>query len=166
MNQCITRDLYREYLILKFLLAVKERWPTRNRRIQLQQDGAKSHILEDHMEFKEVVDEIGLNLSVFTQLPNSLDTNILDLGFLRAIQSFNNDCPANEEELIKSAEKAYGEYPQRKLNYVWLTFQSCLNMIIENDGGNDYKIQHMGKESMERRGLPPRVLDITPAASA
>ena len=44
-NQCITQDVYREYLIQKFLPAVKERWPTRNGRIQLQQDGAKSHIL-------------------------------------------------------------------------------------------------------------------------
>ena len=39
-------------------------------------------------------------------------------------------------------------------------------MIIENDGGNDYKIPHMGKESLERRGLLPRVSDITPTANA
>ena len=38
-NQCITRDVYCEYLIQKFLPAVKEKWPTRNGRIQLQQDG-------------------------------------------------------------------------------------------------------------------------------
>ena len=165
-NQCITRDVYHEYLIKKFLPAVKEKWPMHNARIWLQQDGAKSHILEDDMEFKEAVDEIGLNLTVFTQSPNLPDTNILDLGFFRAIQSFNDDCPANEEELIKSVEKAYGEYPYRKLNHVWLTLQSCLDMIIENDGGNDYKIPHMGKESMERRGLLPPVLDVTPAAAA
>ena len=165
-NQCITQDVYHEYLIQKFLPAVKEKWPMCNRRIQLQQDGAKSHILEDDVEFKEVVDEIGLNLTVFTQLPNSPDTNILNLVFFRAIQSFNDDCPANEEELIKSVEKAYGEYPYRKLNHVWLTLQSCLNMIIENDGGNDYKIPHMGKEFLDRRGLLPGVLDITPAATA
>ena len=165
-NQCITWDFYREYLIQKFLPVVKEKWPMHNGRIRLQQDGAKSHILEDDVEFKEAVDEIGLNLTMFTQLPNSPDTNILDLGSFRAIQSFNDDCPANEEELIKLVEKAYGEYPYRKLNHVWLTLQSCLNMIIENDGGNDYKIPHMGKESMERRGLLPEVLHITPAASA
>ena len=138
----------------------------RNARIRLQQHGAKSHILEDEVEFKEAVDEIGLNLTVFTQSPNSPDTNILDLGFFRAIQSFNNDCPANEDKLIKSVEKAFGEYPFCKLNCVWLTLQSCLNMIFENDGGNDYKIPHMGKEVMERRGLLPPVLDITPAATA
>ena len=165
-NQCITRDVYREFLIKKLLPAVKEKWPTRNARIWLQQDGAKSHILEDDVEFKEAVDEIGLNLTVFTQLPNSPDTNILDLGFFRAIQSFNDECPADEEELIKTVEKAYGEYPMRRLNHVWLTLQSCLNMIIENDGGNDYKIPHMGKESLEKRGLLPTVLDVTPAANA
>ena len=165
-NQCITRDVYREYLIEKFLPVVKEKWPTCNARIRLQQDGAKSHILEDDVEFKEAVEEIGLNLTMFTQSPNLPDTNILDLGFFRAIQSFNDDCPSNEEELIKSVEKAYGEYPYRKLNRVRLTLQSCLNMIIENDGGNNYKIPHMGKESLDRRGLLPLVLDVTPAAAA
>ena len=143
-NQCIKWDVYREYLIQKFLPAVKERWPMNNGRIRLQQDGAKSHILEDDVEFKEAVDEIGLNLTVYTPLPYSPETNFLDLDFFRAVQSFNDDCPANEEELIKSVEKTYGENPLHKLNHVCLTLQSCLNMIIENDGGNDYKIPHMG----------------------
>ena len=165
-NQCITRDVYGEYLIQKLLSAIKQKWPTNNGRIWLQQDGAKSHILDDDMEFKEAVDAIGLNLTVSTQSPNSPDTNILNLGFFRAIQSLNDDCPANEEELIKSVEKAYGEYSLRKLNHVWLTLQSCFNMIIENNGGNDYKIPHMGKESLERRGLLPKVLDVTPTANA
>ena len=39
-------------------------------------------------------------------------------------------------------------------------------MIIENDGGNAYKLLHMGKESLERRGLLPGVLDVTPATNA
>ena len=80
-NQCITRDVYREYLIQKLLPAIKQKWPTNNGRIWLQQDGAKSHILEDDEEFKEAVDKIGLNLTMYTQSPNSPDTNILDLGF-------------------------------------------------------------------------------------
>ena len=160
------RDVYCEYLIQKLLPAKKHRWPMNNGRIWLQQDGAKSHILEDDEEFKEAVDKIGLNLTMYTQSPNSPDTNILDHGFFRAIQSFNNDCPANEEESIKLVEKAYVEYPLHKLNHVWLTLQSCLNMIIENDGGNDYKILHMGKESRERRGLLQQVLDVTPTANA
>ena len=68
--------------------------------------------------------------------------------------------------MIKSVEKAYGEYPFHKLNRVWLTLQSSLNKIIEHDGGNDYKIPHMGKETLEKRGLLPEVLHVTPAANA
>ena len=165
-NQSIMRDVYPEYLIQKLLPAIQQKWPTNNGRIWLQQDGAKSHILDDDEEFKEVVDDIGLNLTMYTQSPNSPDTNILNHGFFRAIQSFNDDCPTNEEELIKSVEKAYGEYPMHKLNHVWLTLLTCFNIIIENDGGNDYKIPHMGKESLEQRGLLPRVLDVTPTANA
>ena len=99
-NQSIMRDVYQEYMIRKLLPAIKQKWPMNNGRIWLQQDGAKSDNLDDDEEFKEAVDDIGLNLSVYTQSPNSPDTNILDLGFFRAIQSFNDDCPANEEELI------------------------------------------------------------------
>ena len=165
-NQSITWDVYREYLIQKLLPAIKHKWLTNNGRIWLQQDGAKSHILDDNQEFKEAVDDIGLNLTVYTQSPISPDTNILDLGFFRAIQLFNDDCPANEEELIKSVEKACGEYPMHKLNHVWLNLWSCFNMIIENDGGNDYKIPHMGKESLIWRGLLPWVLNVTPTANA
>ena len=165
-SQSIRWDVYREYFIQKLLPAIKQKWPMNNGRIWLQQAGAKSHILDDKEEFKEAVDDIGLNLTAYTQSPNSPDTNILNLGFFRAIQSFNNDCPTNEEELIKSVEKAYGEYPMHNLNHVWLTLQSCFNMIIENDGGNDYKILHMEKESLEQRGLLRQVLDITPTANA
>ena len=69
-NQSIMQDVCWEYLI-----------QMNNGRIQLQQDGAKSHILDDNKEFKEGVEDIGLNLTVYTQSPNSPDTNILDLGF-------------------------------------------------------------------------------------
>ena len=55
-NQCITRGVYCEYLIQKLLPVVKERWPMSNGRIWLQQDGAKSHILEDNVKFREAVD--------------------------------------------------------------------------------------------------------------
>ena len=90
-----------------------------------------------------------------------------DLAEPESLASLGGSSPGLVDGILsKSVEKAYGEYPLHKLNHVWLTLQSCLNMIIENDGGNDYKIPHMGKESMERRGLLPRVLDITPTANA
>ena len=69
-NQSITQDVYWEYLIQKLLPAIKQKWPMNNGRIQLQQDGTKSHILDDDKEFKVVVDDIGLNLTVYAQSPN------------------------------------------------------------------------------------------------
>ena len=80
-NQLINRDVYHEYLIQKLLPAVKEKWPRNNTRIRLQQDGAKSHILEDNVEFKEAVQQIGLNLTVFTQTPTCLTPTFLMLVF-------------------------------------------------------------------------------------
>ena len=39
-------------------------------------------------------------------------------------------------------------------------------MIIENDGGNDYKILHMGKNPWKGGGSFQWVLDVTPTANA
>ena len=55
-NQSITWGVYWEYLIQKLLPATKQKRPTSNGRIWLQQDGTKSHILDDDEEFKEAVD--------------------------------------------------------------------------------------------------------------
>ena len=104
--------------------------------------------------------------TLYTQSPNSPDTNICDLGFFRAIQSASLIVGSNEKALIDAVTKAFNEYPKEKLNRTWLTLQSCFNMIIEEDGGNDYKIPHMNKEGLERIGQLPTVLDVTGAFTA
>ena len=80
-NQLINPDVYGEYLIQKLLPAVKEKWPRNSTRIRLQQDGAKSHILEDDVEFKEAVQQIDQNLTLFTQAPTRLTPTFLILVF-------------------------------------------------------------------------------------
>ena len=55
--------------------------------------------------------EQDIDAKLYTQTPNSPNINLLDLGFFRAIQSFNNALPKNEEELIQSAKDAYKNYP-------------------------------------------------------
>ena len=66
----------------------------------IQQDSAKSHIGEDNKEFKYALAEQDINAELYTQVANSPDVNLLNLGFFQAIQSFNNVAPKNEEELI------------------------------------------------------------------
>ena len=85
----------------------------------------------------------------YTQVANSPDVNLLNLGFFQAIQSFNNATPKNEEELVHMVSMAYDNYPQEKLNHTLLTLQSVFNQIILNHGDNDYNIEHLLKEKLE-----------------
>ena len=74
--------------------------------------------------------------------------------------------PKNEEELIRSVQDAYKNYPRKWLNWTWLTLQSVFNQIILCNGDNDYNIEHLSKENLERTGQLPNVLDVVDEASA
>jgi hypothetical protein len=79
--------------------------------------------------------------------------NINDLAFFRSIQTLNYvAAPTTNFALIKAVEDAYWKYPANKLNRMWLSYQSCLNMIIEHEGDNFYSIPHMNKEGLEKTG--------------
>ena len=97
------------------------------------------------------------------QPPNSYDTNVLDLGYFRALQSHSWQLePATTiDGLIANVEQAWNEYDPHALNRVFLTHQSCLNRIIETGGNNDYDIPHMKKSSMERAGQLPASIEIS-----
>ena len=168
-NKPVTKGVYRELLISKLLPAIVEKWPRTDRlsrKIWIQQDGAKSHINTDDEEFREAIQDQELNAGLYTQVANSPDVNLLDLGFFRAIQSFNNAAPKNEEELIQSVQHAYTTYPRKRLNQTWLTLQSVFNQIILCNSDNDYNIEHLLKEKLERSGQLSNVVDVVDEASA
>ena len=71
--------------------------------------------------------------------------------------------PENEFALTTAVLDAYEQYPSAKLNRMGLTFQGCLNGIIETAGDNTYTIPHMNKEKLEREGRLPRALDVSDA---
>ena len=52
------------------------------------------------------------------------------------------------------------------MNRAWLTLQSVFNQIILCNGDNEYDIQHLSKEKLERAGKLPNVLDVVDEASA
>ena len=168
-NKLVTKEVYRELLISKLLPAIVEKWPRTDRlsrKIWIQQDGAKSHINTDDNEFKEALQDQEINAGLYTQAVNSPDVNLLDLGFFQAIQSFNNVASKNKEELIQSVQDAYTNYPRKRLNWTWLTLQSVFNQIILWNGDNDYNLEHLSKEKLERTGQLPNVLDVVDEASA
>ena len=104
--------------------------------------------------------EKGINVTLYTQAVNSPDVNLLDLGFFRAIQSFNNTAPKNQEDLIEVVSAAYDKYPHHKIKWTWLTIQCCFNQIIMHHGDNNYNIDHIGKEQLERNRNLKDVMDV------
>ena len=120
----------------------------------------ENHIREDDEEFNNALTEQEIDAKLYMQTPNSPDVNLLDLGFFRAIQSFNDASPKNEEELIQLVQDAYKNYLRHKLNWKWLTLQSCFNQIILHHGDNDYSIEHISKAKLERQGQLLDVLDV------
>ena len=163
-NEEVNREVYRKILIDKVIPAIKEKWPRGcNRKIWMQQDGAKAHIAPDDEEWLEGVKEAGMDkkLALYTQPPNSPDFNLNDLGFFRALQSdYEDECPEDEAGIIDFVQMAFNRYDHVMINRIWLTLQSCLNCALERNGDNDYKIPHMGKEKLEKEGKLPTVLEV------
>ena len=151
-NKIMTKEVYRDLLITKLIPAIMEKWPICDqnlRKIFIQQDGAKNHIHEDEKLLNDALEENGVDAELYTQSANSPDVNLLDLGFFRAIQSFNDAALRNKEELIKAVSEAYDKYPKEKINQTWLTLQCCFNQIITHHGDNNYHIDHIAKEKLE-----------------
>ena len=169
-NKSIDRECYRDLLMHKVVEGILSNWPEsdrRNRNIRIQQDGAKSHVYESDLDiidfFESAEASQGLKAQLFTQPANSPDCNICDLGFFRVLQSRCLIVGTDEKTLLDAVKKAFDEYPKEMINRTWLTLQSCLNCIIEQNGDNTYKIPHMNKEQLEKRGELPTVLEVTDA---
>jgi hypothetical protein len=100
-----------------------------------------------------------MNVQLACQPSNSLDMNVLDLGFFNAIQSLQHQqrCK-NIDELIVAIEKAYADLPREKLNNVFLSWQQCMIEVLKVGGGNNYKVLHMDKGHLEHVGKLPTCL--------
>ncbi|XP_074378094.1 uncharacterized protein LOC141719614 [Apium graveolens] len=151
----IGRDKGRIFLITK---AILEKWPASDidKLIRIQQDNSRTHINPDDEEFHLAVSQCGLNIQLQCQPPNSLDLNVLDLGFFNAIQNLHyKEASRTVDELINSVEKAFYTFCTCKSNRIFLTLQQCMTEIMKVRGTNSYKIPHMKKGCLERkRELP------------
>ena len=58
--------------------------------------------------------------------------------------------------------RAFNEFDPRKIDCGFLTLQTCLNNMLEVNGGNDYKIRHLRKLTILREyGEIPRTFAAT-----
>lgn len=158
------KNQYTKMMVRLVLPAIKAMWPPGelHKTIHIQHDNATPHIKTDHPEFLAKNAELGIHTTLYFQPPNSPDTNILDLCFFNSIQSLQHTyAPTNVDELVVIVLDAFVRLEHKILNHCFLTLQGCFNEIIDCDGGNGYKIPHMGKARLARMGLLPISLEVT-----
>ena len=93
--------------------------------------------------------------------------NVLDLYFFRAMQArqWGLGSETTIDGLIAQVLRAFQEFDPRKIDCGFLTLQTCLNDMLEVHGGNNYKIRHLGKQSILRElGELPRTIAATAEA--
>lgn len=164
--ECINKEETRKLLIEKVLPAIREKWPKSWRGkdgrnvIKIQQDNARPHLSSDDEILAAEMKKDGLAIELVNQPPNSPDLNVLDLGWFRSIQSLQHqqDVQRNEDDLLKAVQDAFTMLPSKKLNNIFLTLQQCMTEIMKCDGSNNYKIPHMQKDAIIRRGELPDTL--------
>lgn len=147
------RDEVRKMIIEKVLPAIRAKFPEASKPypIVIQQDNAKPHLLNNDAEFEEAASIDGWTIGLRNQPANSPDLNVLDLGFFNSIQALQyRAAPRDLDDLILEVESAFEELKPETLDNVWVTLQSCMEKIMETNGGNDYKIPHMNKARLRR----------------
>jgi hypothetical protein len=162
-NVNMDRDLYQKMLVDLVLPDIKKKMPV-NTNIILQQDGAKSHLQADDEVFKAKVTELYGDpnaVKLYTQLAQSPDLNVNDLGFFSSLQS-KYYMTSPKDSMV---EQAYKKSLWPSLNRIWLTQQIIMSMIIEERGDNKFKIPHMNKDMLETMDELPVSIVVTPEAN-
>ncbi len=154
---------YRALILDKLLPAIKEKCPIAmlNNRIFIQHDNAPPHkaVSTALPEFVAKSLELGIDVAIWEQPPNSPDLNVLDLGIFCALQcrQFRN-CLTTLQEFMDQTRQMYDEFPIKLLNGVWYMLQTVMKEITHCNGGNKYKLVHSSKSKLERLGLLRRCI--------
>jgi hypothetical protein len=176
-NESMDRERYIAMMVQDLFPAIMSKWPRGewadpNFKIKIQQDNAPAHPTPDDENLVgaiEDLEEMGIitpgKISFCNQPPNSPDLNILDLGLFNAMQAaYWNHSPKNSIDIIKMVEKTYKDYPTNKINRVFVTLQTIFDTIIKEQGDNQFKIPHLGKDKLEKEGRLPLVVKLSQAA--
>ena len=95
-------------------------------------------------------------IQLVQQPPNSLDMNVLDLGFFRSIQTLQYQKAAyNVPHLLSVVNNAFDNLSSQCLRFVFITLQACMIETMKRQGAIDYHIPHMNKTKAAREGTLP-----------
>jgi hypothetical protein len=144
-------------MIEKVLPSIKASWPDCERgTITIQQDRASSHIKQDDPAFLAPATAGNWEIKLLTHPAQSPDTNLLDPSFFRALQlsQWDHGFANRINGLIAQVTQAYRDFSPRKVDFGFLTLQSCLEQMLITNGRNTYRIPHMlGKEQLFCYGI-------------
>ena len=145
----------RQFMIEKMIPAIRLKWPDRgmNQTVTIQHDGASAHIPENDVEFNQAAKQGVWNICIDTQPAKSPDTNMLGFSFFRALQAkqWSLGSETSIDGLIAQVLQAFGEFEPKRIDCEFLTLQTCfLHDMMEVNGGNDYKVRHLGKLALLR----------------
>jgi hypothetical protein len=131
------------------------------KRIKIQLDNATPHIVNQR-RFYDKCDEIGIDAVLVYQPAQSPDFNINDLSFFAAIQSLYYKVPGvnNVIACCNAVQASFEAFDPNKLNRAFLSLFMNYNMVLQNQGSNQYRIPHMGKERLEREGILPTTIEV------
>ncbi|KAF0766305.1 hypothetical protein AaE_002930 [Aphanomyces astaci] len=156
----VTRDTYKAMIIDNVIPAIRSKWPSgETKRVKIQQDNARPHVPPSDTAIVAACKAMGWDMEVVFQPPNSPDLNVLDLGFFRAIQTLQVEKNSSSlEEIVAATDAAWAAVSTTTLTKNFLTLQRCLQEVILDTGGNDYKIPHMKKDVLLARGRLPEMI--------
>jgi hypothetical protein len=158
----VTKEVYKTFIMEKVLPAIEEKWPQchRDMTIKLQQDNAKPHRIHNDPELLEHMSTMTVKVELVDQPPNSPDLNVLDLGYFSAIQALQQrQQQRTVDDLIAVVDKSYQHLAPVTLAKIFVTLQKVMELVILNDGSNNFKLPHLGKDRLLNRGM---VLDTLP----
>lgn len=137
----VTRDVYRCYLVNYVLPTIKTVWPTKKKKIVIQQDNARSHVLIGDQVVVDACRAGGWNIELRVQPVNLPDCNVLDLVFFASIQSLQIKQPATSiRGLIENIRRTFCDLHFTKIDRVFMSLQLICREILASNGGNRFKI--------------------------
>ena len=128
-------------------------WWMKGKVLKIQQDGATPHTALNSVKDLEAAGSDDTSVPIedrwtikfVTQSPNSPDLNICDLGFFWSFKSRLRKKIAwskDYQEMVRVVLEVFNEYPAETLDGIWGCLYNNYRSVLENDGGNQYKIAH------------------------
>ncbi|OWZ09271.1 LOW QUALITY PROTEIN: hypothetical protein PHMEG_00018054 [Phytophthora megakarya] len=142
-NINMSRQVYVSMLKEKVFPAIREKWPEK---LPLSVF-SKTMLALTLMKTTEKLLPLGSKkIKMMCQPPRSPDCNILDLGIFNAIQSIQYRQPTNQiDGLTAAVQKAFNSVKHETIEQCFLTLQKVLERIIENEGGDGFKLPRVNK---------------------